>query len=65
MPQASAESLEQVAEDDPRKQLELSVSRYELGEWKHELNNVIVNYDNIEFARHRSGAKSKTRHFRM
>ena len=55
MPQASVESLEQVAEDDPRKQLELSVSRYELGEWKHELNNVIVNYDNIEPALHRGG----------
>ena len=37
LPQTSAEILEQVIEDDPRKQLELSVPQYEPGEWKHEI----------------------------
>ena len=36
MPQSSAETLEQVIEDDPRKQPELSVPQYEPGEWKHD-----------------------------
>ena len=36
LPQSSAEILDQVNEDDPRKQLELSVPQYEPGEWKHE-----------------------------
>ena len=36
MQQSSAESLEQVVEGDPRKQLELSVIQYKLGEWKDE-----------------------------
>ena len=36
LPQPSAETPEQVIEDDPRKQLELSVPQCEPGEWKHE-----------------------------
>ena len=36
LPPSSTETLEQVIEDDPRKQLELSVPQYEPGEWKHE-----------------------------
>ena len=36
LPHSSAETLEQVIEDDPRKQPELTVPQYELGEWKHE-----------------------------
>ena len=59
MPQLSAESLEQDVEGDPRKQLELSVSRYELDEWKYEFKNVVVHWDNVEFALHRSGAKGQ------
>ena len=36
LPQSSAEILEQVIEDDPRRQVELSVPQYEPGERKHE-----------------------------
>ena len=36
LPQSSAGIPEQVIGDDPRKQLELSVHRYENGEWKYE-----------------------------
>ena len=36
MPQSSSESLEQIVEGDPRKQLELSVPQNGLGEWKYE-----------------------------
>ena len=36
MPRSSSESLEQVVEGDPRKQLELSVPQYEPGEEKYE-----------------------------
>ena len=33
---SSGEPLEQVVEGDPRKQLEMTVSRYKPGEWKYE-----------------------------
>ena len=36
LPQSSAGISEQVVEGDPRKQLELSVPRYDPGEWKYE-----------------------------
>ena len=36
LPQSSARIPEQAVEDDPRKQLELSVPQYNTGEWKHE-----------------------------
>ena len=56
MPRSSAEPLEQVVEGDPRKQLRLPVPQYEPGEWKYEFKNVVVHYDNTEFALRRSGA---------
>ena len=36
MSQSSVKSLEQIVEGDPRKHLDLSVSRYKPGEWNYE-----------------------------
>ena len=57
LPESAAETLEQVIEDDPRKQLDLSV--LQCGEWKHEFKNVEVHYDNIELAFHRGGEEGQ------
>ena len=60
MPQSSAESLEQV-----RKQLEVSVPRYELGEWKYEyhMSSFPTTILNLLFTE--AEHKGKTRNFRM
>ena len=55
MPQSLAESLEQVVEGDPRKQLELSVSRYEL----------VVHYDISNLLFTEAEHKGKTRNYRV
>ena len=64
MPQSSVEPLEQVIEDDPRRQLELSVPQYEPGEWKHEFNMSLFTTTtlNLLFTAEKKG---KTRNFRM
>ena len=54
---------EHVVEDDPRKQLELSVRRYETGEWKYEFQMSSFTTDDIELALHRSGAKGQDSKF--
>ena len=61
---SSGESLEQIVEVDPRKQLEMTVSRYKLGEWKYEFamssfSTAILNQLFTEAER-----KGKTRKFR-
>ena len=63
MPQSSAESLEQVDEGDNRKQLELSVPQYILGEWKYELkmSSFTTTILNLIFTE----AEQKARNFRM
>ena len=65
LPQPSAESLEQVIEDDPRKQLELSVPRYEAGEWQHEflMSSFTTTILNLLFTE--AEKKGKTRNSRM
>ena len=55
MPQSSAESSEHVVEDDPRKQLEFSVPRYEPGEWEYEFQ--------MSSSLHRNGAKRQDSKF--
>ena len=65
MPQSSAETLEQVIEDDPRKQPELSLPQYEPGEWKHEfrMSSFTTTFLNLLFTE--AEKKGKTRNFRM
>ena len=65
MPQSPAESLEQVVEDDFRKQLELSVPQYELGELKYEfkMSSFTTTILNLLFTE--AEQKGKTRIFRM
>ena len=51
LPRSSAGIPEQAVEDDPRKQLELSVPQYQPGEWKQtRIRSVHVRHDNIELA---------------
>ena len=59
LPKSSAETLEQVIEDDPRKHLDLLVAHYQLGEWKHEIHYVAAHYDKIEPAVHRGGKEGQ------
>ena len=61
--QSSREALEQVADDDFRKQLELSVPLHEPGEWTCELKDVVTHHDNTDFALRRSRAKGKDSKF--
>ena len=63
--QPPRESLEQVADDDFHKQLELSVPLYELGVWKHKfkISSFTMTTLNLLFAE--AERKGKTRHFRM
>ena len=65
MPQSSAESSEHVFEDDPRKQLELSVPRYEPGQWKYEfqMSSFTTTMLNLLFTE--AEQNGKTRNFRM
>ena len=65
MPQSSAESLEQVVEDEPRKQRGLSVRRYEPGEWKYEfeMSSPTTTILNLLFTE--AEQMVKTRNFRM
>ena len=65
MPQSSAESSEHVVEDDLRKQLELSVPRTELGEWKYEfqMSSFATTILNLLFIE--AEQKGKTRNFLM
>ena len=65
MPQSSAESLEQVDEDDPRKQLELSVPPYEPGEWKYEFKTSSFTTTTLNLPFTEAEQKGKTRHVRM
>ena len=65
MPQSSTESLEQAAEGDPRKQLELSVPQYTHGERKYDfqLSSFTTTILNLLFTE--AEPKGKTRNFRM
>ena len=64
MQQFSAESLEHVVEDDPRKQLELSVPRYEPGEWKYEFQMLSFSTTILNLLFTEAEQKGKTRNFR-
>ena len=57
--QPSRESLEQVADDDVRKHLELSVPLHKLGEWKYGILDVIAHNDDTELALRRSRTKGQ------
>ena len=63
--QSSAEIPEQVVEGDPRKQLELSVPRYDPGDWKYEfkMSSFATIILNLLFKE--AEQKGKTRNFRM
>ena len=65
MPHSSAGSLEQADEGDPRKQLELSVPGYELGEWKYEfkMSSFTTTMLNLLFTE--AEQNGKTRNFRI
>ena len=65
MPQSSVESLEQVVEGDLRKQLELSVPQYKLGEWKYEFKMSSFTTTKLNLLFTEAEQKVKTQHFRM
>ena len=50
LPQSSAGIPEQAIEDDPRKQLELSLPQCNPGRVETRIENVDVHHDNIELA---------------
>ena len=63
--QSSRESLEQVADDDFRKQLELSVPLYEPGEWTCELKMSSLTTTILILLFEEAERKGRTRNFRM
>ena len=65
LPQSSAEILEQVLEDDPRKQLELSVPQYEPGEKKHEFKMSSFSTTILNLLFRVAEKKCNIRNFRM
>ena len=65
LPQSSAETLEQVIQDDHRKQLELSVPQYEHGEWKHEFKMLSFTTTALNLPFTDAEKKGKMRYFRM
>ena len=65
MPQSSAESSELVVEDDPRKQLGLSVLQYEPGEWKYEFQMSTFTTTILNLLYAEAEKKGKTRYFRV
>ena len=65
LPQSSAGTLEPVIEDDHRKQLELSVPRYEPGEWKHEFKMLPFTTTILNLFFTEAEKKGTIRNFRM
>ena len=65
MPQSSIESSEHVVESDLRKQLEPSLHRYELAEWKYEFQVSLFTSTILNLLFTEAEQKGKTRNFRM
>ena len=65
LPQSSAGIPEQAIEDDPRKQLELSVPQYEPGEWKHEFKMSTFTAAILNLLHAEAEKKDKIRNFLM
>ena len=65
LPQSSAGRPEQVIEDDPRKQLELSVPWYDPGEWKYEFKMSTFTTTILNLLFKEAEQKGKIRNFRM
>ena len=63
LPQSSAEILDQVIEDDPRRQLELSVPQCEPGERKHEFKMSSFTATILNPALHRGGEEGQNSKF--
>ena len=65
LPQSSAGIREQAIEDDPRKQLELSVPQYNPGEWKYEFKMSTLTTTIVDLLYAEAEKMGNIRNFRM